>query len=47
MAGEKLSWVEISMSGGKTGLGANVMNSLKHIEFELWSDIPMSVLDDG
>lgn len=35
------------MSGGKTGLGGNVMSSFKQVEFELWSDTPVSVLEEG
>lgn len=42
----KMTWVEISMSRGGTGLGGNV-KLFKHIDFETRLDIPVSVLAGG
>lgn len=44
--GEKMTWVEISTSGGGTGLGGNV-DLFKRVDSEIWSDGPVSVLDEA
>lgn len=40
-----MTWVEISMSGGGTGLGGNV-DLFKRVNSEIWSDVPMWVLEE-
>lgn len=41
-----MTWVEISTSGGGTGLGGNV-DLFKRVNSEIWSDVPMWVLEEA